>query len=78
MYTFFSIVLIIAFAGIILLALAEGFSKNKFQIFNTMNTNTINELRDYVLKQIEELPTEGQKDILEELAADFNIIAEDL
>lgn len=43
-----------------------------------MNTNTINELRDYVLKQIEELSTEDQKDILEELAADFNIIAEDL
>ena len=78
MYTFFSIVLIIAFAGIILLALAEGFSKNEFKIFNTMNTNTINELRDYVLKQIEELSTEDQKDILEELAADFNIIAEDL
>lgn len=43
-----------------------------------MNTNTINELRDYVLKQIETLPTEDQKDILEELAADFNIMAEDL
>lgn len=53
-------------------------SKNEFQIFNTMNTNTINELRDYVLKQIETLPTEDQKDILEELAADFNIMAEDL
>lgn len=53
-------------------------SRNEFQIFNVMNTNTINKLRDYVLEQIVTLPTEDQKDILEELAADFNIIAEDL
>lgn len=53
-------------------------SRNEFQIFNVMNTNTINELRDYVLEHIVTLSTEDQKDILEELAADFKIIAEDL
>lgn len=43
-----------------------------------MNSNKINELRDYVLKEIENLHPVDQRDILECLADDFKIMAEDM
>ena len=43
-----------------------------------MNSKKINELRDYVLQQIQDMHPQDQKDILEELADDFKIMIEDM
>lgn len=43
-----------------------------------MNSRKINELRDYVLKEIQDLHPADQKEILEELADDFKIMTEDI
>ena len=43
-----------------------------------MNSKKINELRDYVLSQIQDMHPADQKDILEELADDFKIMTEDM
>ena len=43
-----------------------------------MNSDKINELRDYILEQIQDMHPADQKDILEELADDFKIMCEDM
>lgn len=43
-----------------------------------MNSKKINELRDHILEEIQYLHPADQKDILEELAGDLQIMAEDL
>lgn len=43
-----------------------------------MNSRKINELRDHVLKEIQDLHPADQKEILEELADDFKIMTEDM
>lgn len=43
-----------------------------------MNSNKIYELREYILNEIQDLQPSDQQDILEELAGDLKIMAEDL
>ena len=43
-----------------------------------MNSKKIYELREYILNEIQDLPPADQQDILEELAGDLKIMAEDL
>ena len=41
-----------------------------------MSVVMIEELRDYILEQIKDLPGEEQRDILSELAGDLQVMAE--
>ena len=43
-----------------------------------MNSAKINELKEFILYEIQDLHPADQKDIMEELAADLQIMAEDL
>ena len=49
-------------------------------LFNRNNKTTImskvTELEDYVLEQIKDLPAEQAREILEEMAGDFKVMAE--
>lgn len=43
-----------------------------------MNSKKINELRDYVLNQIQDMHPLDQKDILEDLIGDFKVMLDDM
>ena len=43
-----------------------------------MNSKKIYELREYILNEIQDLHPADQQDILEDLAGDLKIMAEDL
>ena len=43
-----------------------------------MNSKKIYELREYILNEIQDLHPADQKEIIEELASDLQIMAEDL